>query len=270
MVLSELRKLPHLSASAIGEYVECSLLYRFGRIDKLPMEFKSDNLEFGTVIHRVLAEFYQARMTGDKMLLSFIHKLFEEYWRIVAELNDEIRYSNGKDFQTLLISGIDLLTAWHNKLPDDNFRVISIEEAFSFTIPDLTVPIIGAMDLIEEDESGTIIITDWKTSARAYGIDEVDRNQQLTCYQLAAKANGFGHREILLRFDTLIKTKKPKFEQYYTVRSEINEKRLVRKIKKVWEGISRGVFIPNDTSWKCPNCQYRQHCDEWFLKGGEL
>ena len=53
MVLSELRKSPHLSASAIGEYVECSLLYRFGRIDKLPFEFRSDNLEFGTVIHRV-------------------------------------------------------------------------------------------------------------------------------------------------------------------------------------------------------------------------
>jgi putative RecB family exonuclease len=83
-------------------------------------------------------------------------------------------------------------------------------------------------------------------------------------------ANGFGHREIVLKFDTLIKTKKPKFEQYYTVRGEIDEKRLIRKIKKVWEGISRGVFIPNDTSWKCPNCHYRQHCDEWFLKGGEL
>ena len=106
--------------------------------------------------------------------------------------------------------------------------------------------------------------------ARAYGIDEVDRNQQLTCYQMAAKKNGFGHREIVLKFDTLIKTKKPKFEQYYTVRTEIDEKRLIRKVYKVWEGISRGVFIPNDTSWKCPNCHYRQHCDEWFLKGGEL
>jgi putative RecB family exonuclease len=132
------------------------------------------------------------------------------------------------------------------------------------------LPIIGATDLIEEDDSGTIIITDWKTSARAYGIDEVDRNQQLTCYQMAARANGFNHREIVLKFDTLIKTKKPKFEQYYTVRTGIDEKRLVRKILKVWEGINRGVFIPNDTSWKCPNCQYRQHCDEWFLKGGEL
>ena len=132
------------------------------------------------------------------------------------------------------------------------------------------MPIIGATDLIEEDDSGTIIITDWKTSARAYGIDEVDRNQQLTCYQLAAKANGFNHREIVLKFDTLIKTKKPKFEQYYTVRTGIDEKRLIRKIKKVWEGIEKGVFVPNDTSWKCPSCHYRRHCDEWFLKGGEL
>ena len=99
--------------------------------------FFHPNLEFGTVIHRVLGEFYQARMTGDRMPLNDVHSLFEEYWRIVAELNDEIRYSNGKDFQTLLISGIDLLTAWYHKLPDDNFRVISVEEAFSFNIKDL-------------------------------------------------------------------------------------------------------------------------------------
>jgi putative RecB family exonuclease len=97
----------------------------------------------------------------------------------------------------------------------------------------------------------------------------VDRNQQLTCYQMAARANGFSQREIVLKFDTLIKTKKPKFEQYYTVRTDIHEKRLIRKIQKVWEGINRGVFIPNDTSSKCPNCHYRQHCDEWFLKGGD-
>ena len=88
MVLSELRKLPHLSASGIGEYVECSLLYRFGRIDKLPFEFRSDNLEFGTVIHRVLGEFYQARMTGDRMPLTIPEKMsdwvnhFYEFQRI--------------------------------------------------------------------------------------------------------------------------------------------------------------------------------------------
>jgi putative RecB family exonuclease len=50
MELSELRKTPHLSASSIGEYVECGLLYKLGRVDRIPMEFKSDALEFGTVI----------------------------------------------------------------------------------------------------------------------------------------------------------------------------------------------------------------------------
>ena len=131
MELRELRQQPHLSASSIGDYVECSLLYKFGRIDRLPMEGKSDALEFGTVIHLVLAEFYQARMVGDRMLLKDVHQLFEKHWRAVAEGNEDIRYSNGKDFQSLLMLGIDLLSIWHTKLPADNFRVVSIEEPFS-------------------------------------------------------------------------------------------------------------------------------------------
>ena len=270
MVLSELRKIPHLSASAIGEYVECSLLYRFGRIDKLPFEFRSDNLEFGTVIHRVLGEFYQARMTGDRMPLNDVHPLFEENWRAVAELNDEIRYSNGKDFQTLLMNGIDLLTAWYHKLPDDNFRVISVEEAFSFNIKDLPFPNYRGN---RSHRRGRIRdhhhnrLEDIRQGIRHRRGGQKPATDLLSNGCKEKWIQSQGNR---LRFDTLIKTKKPKFEQYYTVRSEIDEKRLVRKIKKVWEGISRGVFIPNDTSWKCPNCQYRQHCDEWFLKGGEL
>ena len=157
-----------------------------------------------------------------------------------------------------MMNGIDLLTAWYHKLPDDDFKVVAIEEAFSFTLPGVSVPIIGAIDLAEEDNSGTIIITDFKTSSRAYGRDEVDNNMQMTVYQLAAKANGFGGREILLRFDCLIKTKTPKFEQYYTTRSAVDELRLIRKIEKVWEGINRGIFIPNDTNWKHKNCPYRE------------
>ena len=103
---------------------------------------------------------------------------------------------------------------------------------------------------MEEDESGTIIITDFKTAGRAYGIDEVDNNMQMTVYQLAMKSNGFGGREILLKLDWPYKTKKPRFEQYYTTRNYIDELRLIRKLKKVWEGINSGVFVPNDTSWR--------------------
>ena len=86
---------------------------------------------------------------------------------------------------------------------------------------------------------------------------------------MAAKANGFSDREVLLKFDCLVKTKNPKFEQYYTTRTETEELRLIRKIQRVWEGISKGVFIPNDTGWKCKTCPYKKACDEWFLNGGD-
>ena len=268
MVLSELRQAPHLSASSIGEYVECSLAFKFGRIDKLPMEFKSDALEFGTCIHRVLEKYYQERMIGEKLLLKDIHQLFESTWKAIAEGRDDIRYSPGHDFKSLLMMGTDLLTTWYSKLPDDGFRILGIEEAFSFTIPGIPIPIIGAMDLMEEDDAGTIIITDFKTSGKAYSRSEVDQNQQLTVYQIAAKKNGYVDREILLRFDTLIKTQKPKFEQYWTTRSELDERRLIKKAAQVWDGISKGVFVPNDTSWKCKGCAYKTACNE-YLEGGD-
>ena len=266
MLLSDLRQTPHLSASSIGEYVECSLLYKFGRIDRLPMQFTSDALLFGTTIHRVLEQFYSAKMIGEKLLLKDVHQIFETTWTGIAADRDDIRYAEGNDFKSLLMLGKDLLTAWYSKLPDDDFTILGIEEAFSFTLPGIPIPIIGAMDLIEEDSAGTLIITDFKTSGRAYSKGEVDQSQQLTMYQIAAKNIGFGDRDILLRFDTLIKTKTPKFEQYWTTRSELDERRLIKKAAQVWDGISKGVFVANDTSWKCKGCAFKQACDE-YLEG---
>ena len=60
MELSELRQKPHLSASSIGTYVDCSLQYYFSYVKRLPMEFVSDGLEFGSAIHLTLADFYRA------------------------------------------------------------------------------------------------------------------------------------------------------------------------------------------------------------------
>jgi len=152
-------------------------------------------------------------------------------------------------------------------MPEDNFKIIGIEEPFSFTVKGCPVPIIGAIDLIEEDDSEVLIISDWKTSGTAYSNDEVDRNFQLTLCQMAAKANRYSGN-ILLRIDCLIKTKSQRFEQYYTSRTEEDEIRAVRKILEVWNGISKGVFIPDDGSsnWRCKNCPYQKACNDWFRR----
>jgi putative RecB family exonuclease len=232
------------------------------------MEVKSDAMEFGTCIHRVLEQYYSAKIIGEKMLLKDVHQIFETTWTSIAADRDDIRYSGGHDFKSLLMYGKDLLTVWYNKLPEDDFTILGIEEAFSFNLPGIPISVIGAYDLLETDDVGTIIITDFKTSGRAYSKDEVDQNQQLTMYQIAVKNNGYADREILLRFDSLIKTKTPKFEQYWTTRSELDERRLIKKASQVWDGISKGVFVANDTSWKCKGCAYKQACDE-YLEGGD-
>lgn len=268
MGIQELRNTPHLSASSIGDYLDCGLLFKLGRIDKLPQEFKADTLEFGTVIHIVLDEIYQQKMIGINLTIKEIHDSFEKHWTRIAKDRKDIQYSEGKSFETLLLEGKELLTTYYHKRPNDPFQILAIEEPFSFILKGCDIPIIGAMDLIEEDSSGTLIITDFKTSARAYSRDEVDKNFQLTLYQIAAKTMGYNDREILLRFDCLIKTKTPKFEQYYTTRTDVDERRAARKIAEVANGISKGVFIPNDSvsNWKCKGCAFKKPCDEWFMK----
>jgi putative RecB family exonuclease len=267
MDIDELRKQPHLSASSINDYCDCSLQYKFGRIDKLPQESKSSAMLFGSCIHKSLSDFHLERMMGGKFTLQDFHNNFETHWIETVEGEDDIKYRKGKDFETLLQEGKDLLTAYHDNLPDDQFTVLALEEPFSFNLPGLPVPIIGVYDLVQEDEDGTIIIVEFKTSKQSYSQDKIDKSLQLTLYQMAAKANGYYDREILLRFDTLIKTKTPKFEQYYTVRSAEDERRAIKKVIQVWDGISKEVFIPNyDGNWKCGGCSYRSACNEWFEK----
>ena len=78
MILSELRKRDHLSASSIGTYVECSLLFYFSKVLKLLIEMKSDSMEFGSAIHKTLEYYYQEKLIGEKLLLKDIHEFFEK------------------------------------------------------------------------------------------------------------------------------------------------------------------------------------------------
>ena len=268
MDLAELRQTPHLSASGVRDYLDCGLLFKFSRIDRLKPEFRSDALLLGTAIHLALGDHYQARMEEGTFSAQDLLECFEIHWRRLTDGNEAIRFAEGNNAESLLAQGKELLKAWREHQPEEIFRVLAIEEAFSFRIPGVPLQMIGAIDLIEEDDSGTLIITDFKTVGRGFSADEVNNNLQLTVYHQAMKLNGYKDREILMRLDCLVKTKTPRFEQYWTSRGEADEKRLVKKIQTVWEGINRQVFIPSDGGWRCKNCPYGRACSAWF-EGGE-
>jgi putative RecB family exonuclease len=209
-----------------------------------------------------MADFNQARIMGTEFGQDDFQGKFESYWSKTRQ--DNISFSEGKSFDFYLSQGKALLSEFHKKSREGNFTVLAVEEPFQFTLNGMEVPMIGVIDLIEEDESGTIIVADYKTASKAYSEDQVDKNLQMTVYQMAAIEMGYRDRQILLRLDCLIKTKTPKFVQYYTQRTENDLLRAQKKIPKIWDGIRKGVFIPNDTGWKCNHCTYKRHCKQWF------
>ena len=262
ITIDELRKKPHLSASSILDYINCSFSYRLGRIDRYKPEFTPDALEFGTVIHQCLGDFYNARKNGSRLPLDEFLSAFDLYWELAAKGRDNIRYKDGDSYETIKVKGKDLLKAYYENLPNDDFKVLAVEKPFSFIIEGVPVPIIGATDLIEWDGAETIIITDWKTSGKSYSAEDIDNSFQLTVYNLAMKANGFNDHDILLRFDVLVKTKAPKFEQHYTVINEAQERKIISTIKLAWEGIQKGTFLPTGESWRCKGCVFKTTCDK--------
>ena len=189
---------------------------------------------------------------------------FAPHWQQQALVREDIRYRPEKNYNTLLLEGRELLNAFVQELREYAGSILGIEKPFSFTLEGLPIPIIGVCDLILEDPHGTITIVDHKTTLRAYSKTQIDNSLQLTVYHLGAKLNGMAQRDILLRLDCLIKTKRPKFEQYYTVRTQKHELRVKRLIQEVYKGISAGVFTPNINSWKCASCEYQGACEVFF------
>ncbi|MCX8110154.1 MAG: PD-(D/E)XK nuclease family protein [Syntrophorhabdaceae bacterium] len=267
MTIEELRIESHLSVSAINDYIDCGLLYKISRIDKKESEFISEGLAFGSVIHEVIAIYQNHRKEGTCFTKEDMLNSFEYYWNTKARSNESIRFVKG-DFHLLMLEGKKLLSLYFDFMMENTFRVIGVETPFRFKVEGVDWPIIGIIDLIEEDEMGNIIISDIKTGKQSFDSDRIDKNLQLTLYQMALKANGYHNRDILLKLDTLIKTKQPKFEPFYTLRTQEDEKRAIIKIRSIWNGIKNSIFIPNDTSWKCKECPYKTYCNEWFKNGG--
>ncbi|BAH77682.1 RecB family exonuclease [Solidesulfovibrio magneticus] len=255
----------HLSASSINSYLDCGLQFKFAKIDKREPEAIAEALIFGTTIHKIIELYHHERSIGTRLSVMDVTAAFEKcYTEAFEQQAGKIQFKEGKDFDSTLLEGKSLLATYVTQFPETGLKVIGLEKAFSFQIEGVPIPIVGVMDMVEEDAGGNIVIVDHKTSSRSYSSDDIDKSLQLTIYGMAAKANGYGDREIMLRFDCLVKTKKPKFEQYYTVRTEEDELRAMKKIQAVYRGIMQGVFIPNDTSWKCKGCSYQQCCRDWF------
>ena len=97
-----------------------------------------------------------------------------------SNLRDTVKYSRGKDYHALRKDGASITKKFYENRITDKHQIIAIEEPFSIEIEGLPYPFIGVIDLIEMDNFGGLIITDYKTASKSYTKAQTDENKQLS------------------------------------------------------------------------------------------
>jgi putative RecB family exonuclease len=238
----------HLSYSQISLYLECPLLYKLRYVEGEKGEALPAALGFGSAIHKTLAGFYTDVMDGEPFVLADFLGAFEEAWSDAVE-EREIIYKEGEDFDSLLGLGKEMLKVFARSVIPQ--KVIAVEVPFEFRLEhpktgeDSSIPLKGVIDLIEEDEQGTLWVVDHKTAGRAYSEQQISGDLQMLIYAGAVKQlDVVDGRDVMLRFDVLTKSKKPKFLRYPMYRDDRDIARLFEIVEGVWAAIEAEAFYP--------------------------
>ncbi len=150
-----------LSITAVNNYLRCPWEYFFVSLVRIPRPYSKFQM-YGTVIHRILKEYYDALRAGESPTESFLEE------RLAGLLGREPL--SATDFTDLLAKGKRALLGYYKAYKHS--VVVPIATEFSIAGPYLTIensgePLIitlrGVIDKIEEGDGG-INVVDYKTS----------------------------------------------------------------------------------------------------------
>jgi CRISPR/Cas system-associated exonuclease Cas4 (RecB family) len=263
--LHDYRQELHTSKSQIKTFLMCPQKYAYQYVMGKEWERKSAALCFGSAIHNAVAEYYLTLANDGKPLsLKEILSIFCEAW--TRELKGDVPLDfNGNGPDEMLDLGKRMLEVFIENIQPRT--VEAVELPFSVPIVDmktgevLPVKLVGAFDLIESDEDDNHTVIELKTAARKWTDGQVETELDSAVYSYAFSEMGYTTHggETLVRFDVLLKTKKPTLETYFTTKTEKDRMKMLSLISKVLKAIEAGAFYPN-YGWQCNGCPFQSQC----------
>lgn len=258
----------HFSYSQLNTYLICPMKYAHQYVYGTTYETKPAALIFGKSIHKP-AEIYYVNLkeNGEIIPVEQMIAVFESVMdNEVKNTKVEITYKEGENLESLRDQGMELLKLFHSEINPQ--KIVAVEFPFSVKIPDiingngnLPITLVGYFDLVESDSQKTYIVVELKTSAQRFSSIKLEYDLQATVYSYAmAKLKlSTSENSCLVRYDVLLKTKKPAFEHYYVTRTEADHTRLIHSINNVLKAIENRIFYRN-TGWQCGDCQFKKAC----------
>ena len=258
----------HFSYSQLSTFLICSMKYAHNYVWGTPYETKPVALPFGKAIHKAAETYYRnLKETGEIIPVDQVISVYETVLgKEIGITRIPLTFKDGQSLESIREQGIELLKLFHAETRPQ--KIVAVEFPFSVKIPDiingngdLPIKLEGVFDLVESDRDGSYVVAELKTSAQRFSSLRLEYDLQATTYSYAMDKMKVATSEnsCLVRYDVLLKTKKPGFEHYFVTRTKADHERLIHLINHVLRAIELRVFYRN-TSWACSTCQFKKAC----------
>ncbi len=237
-----------LSYTQISLYQSCPLCYKLQYIDGLEQKEKG-YFSFGRTIHECAEYFFKVKVPPPPSLDELL-QFYEQDWHSEG-------YESAEEEANYKAYGREILAKfWEIHISD--FRMpIAVEWMFNVDIEG--VKLRGFIDRVDKLDSGGLSIVDYKTDKELFTKDDLERNLQLTLYQLAVEQSWYLSVERLTLYHFRSNTPcscQPRDE------AQLEEARSL--VLAVAGGIDEERF-PAIESERCP-CDFAEHCPYYRQK----
>lgn len=248
-----------ISYSSLNDYETCPLKFKYRNIEKLE---EPENVEriFGSLVHDSLEYMFSPNPlypTQDE-IIDYFNKNFETK----KQKNGELKLDDA-----LRNDGILILKNFYKKNTPWNYNVVDLESRFEVMIDDplSNEPCVltGVIDRLDKLDENTYEIIDYKTGKKLPSQDNVDRDLQMSIYNLGL-INRWPH----------LKEKNIKLSLYYVKHGEKlttsrqpkeleeTKNKIINLIREIKNREKKGDF-PATPSVLCNWCGFRQICPMW-------
>jgi len=247
-----------LSATRINTFLSCRQKYWFNYYDKLP-KLSNPVFRLGTSVHEALEFAGNIWRKKEKFTKADEKKILAKY--------DEVSVREGIEEYAIHAEGKDLIRKRIKNFMNGR-KLIGLEIKFGFwdqptkiksITSDLGVPLIGAIDKVEEYDDDTILIVDYKTSKTAPTSSQMRTDIQLSLYDLVARKLFPEYKRVVLSLDLL------RSDSLYTYRTDEERKEFELYLKAVYDQMI--ALKPGDVKASlnmfCPWCSYKDYCSTY-------
>ena len=231
-----------LSYTQISLYQSCPLCYKLQYIDGLKPGDKW-YFSFGSTLHLCAQYFFKVRVPPPPSLEELL-QFYEKSW--IGE-----GYESAEEEARYKTYGREILSKFW-EIHNADFRMpVAVERVFYVDIEG--VKLRGFFDRVDKSESGGLSIVDYKTNRELFTQDDLEKNLQLTLYQLAAEQTWHLPVERLTLYHLRSNT-----PCSCAARDEARLGEARRLVLAVAKNIAEGKFPATENQY-CP-CDFAEHC----------